>query len=154
MTSVANFAGSRRIAWFLRKTAEMTLNIFRDTHAAAFVCLLDCRAPLILNETFLGIVTLKRRLLDMLTVPAACAALFRPAFAASLSAVVFVLVGAAADRAENIPTYNRDVRPILSDRCFTCHGPDSAARRPTCGSTARTMPTRWQSSRARRRRAS
>ncbi len=30
--------------------------------------------------------------------------------------------------AEDAPTYNRDVRPILSDRCFTCHGPDSAAR--------------------------
>src|SRR5215472_2829270 len=25
--------------------------------------------------------------------------------------------------------YNRDVRPILSDNCFTCHGPDSAARK-------------------------
>ncbi|MEQ1860938.1 MAG: DUF1553 domain-containing protein [Chthoniobacteraceae bacterium] len=25
--------------------------------------------------------------------------------------------------------YNRDVRPILSDRCFKCHGPDSAARK-------------------------
>jgi hypothetical protein len=25
--------------------------------------------------------------------------------------------------------YNRDVRPILSDRCFHCHGPDSAKRK-------------------------
>lgn len=25
--------------------------------------------------------------------------------------------------------YNRDVRPILSDKCFKCHGPDSGARK-------------------------
>jgi hypothetical protein len=25
--------------------------------------------------------------------------------------------------------YNRDVRPILSEFCFACHGPDSAARK-------------------------
>src|SRR3954452_2094516 len=24
---------------------------------------------------------------------------------------------------------NRDVRPILTDRCFSCHGPDRAARK-------------------------
>src|SRR5205823_5662506 len=25
--------------------------------------------------------------------------------------------------------YNRDVRPILAENCFACHGPDSAARK-------------------------
>ncbi len=26
------------------------------------------------------------------------------------------------------PTYNRDVRPILADKCFACHGPDASHR--------------------------
>ena len=27
------------------------------------------------------------------------------------------------------PRFNRDIRPLLADRCFACHGPDSAARK-------------------------
>src|SRR5215831_5537716 len=27
------------------------------------------------------------------------------------------------------PEYNRDVRPILAENCFACHGADSAARK-------------------------
>lgn len=30
---------------------------------------------------------------------------------------------------EDQVTYNRDVRPILADKCFACHGADSAARK-------------------------
>ena len=26
-------------------------------------------------------------------------------------------------------SFNDDIRPILADRCFACHGPDSAARK-------------------------
>lgn len=35
----------------------------------------------------------------------------------------------AADARNRLVDFNRDVRPILSDTCFACHGPDGAARR-------------------------
>ncbi len=40
------------------------------------------------------------------------------------SSVTFSRVVVAADPV----TFNRDVRPILADKCFHCHGPDSATR--------------------------
>src|SRR5688572_12114273 len=39
------------------------------------------------------------------------------------------LTAALMSGAEPPVEFNRDVRPILSDRCFACHGPDSASRK-------------------------
>src|SRR5438105_5406618 len=35
----------------------------------------------------------------------------------------------SAVRAENAIRFNRDIRPILSDNCFLCHGPDKNRRK-------------------------
>ncbi len=50
----------------------------------------------------------------------------------ALAVVVCVLLGLASARAEpsvhERVDYNDDVRPILSDRCYSCHGPDAGQR--------------------------
>ncbi len=50
----------------------------------------------------------------------------RLTFALSL---LMTLFAAEAVRADDAILYNRDIRPILTDMCFPCHGPDSAARK-------------------------
>jgi mono/diheme cytochrome c family protein len=52
----------------------------------------------------------------------------RKAFPASLMALLVVALPRATPQAA-VVEFNRDVRPILSDTCFQCHGPDKAKRK-------------------------
>jgi mono/diheme cytochrome c family protein len=46
-----------------------------------------------------------------------------------LSITLAVLLGAGMAQAGDEVRYNRDIRPILNENCFACHGADSAARK-------------------------
>ncbi|MCA8998276.1 MAG: DUF1549 domain-containing protein, partial [Planctomycetaceae bacterium] len=59
----------------------------------------------------------------MISVPHRFSGLRLVSFSVGIAVVVTRL--SAADSLE----YNEDVRPILADACFACHGPDSAARK-------------------------
>lgn len=44
-------------------------------------------------------------------------------------AALFWFASPAARGAEGVLQFNRDIRPILSDHCFQCHGPDAKKRK-------------------------
>jgi hypothetical protein len=45
-----------------------------------------------------------------------------------LAAIVLVSCAAGSQGSEGPVGYRHDILPVLSDRCFKCHGPDSATR--------------------------
>lgn len=45
-----------------------------------------------------------------------------------LSAFVLLLFGVGGETTGQVVDFTRDIRPILSDTCYTCHGPDGEAR--------------------------
>jgi hypothetical protein len=51
------------------------------------------------------------------------------AIRACVLACVLLGSGATVPAADRPVSFNRDVRAILSDKCFKCHGPDAAARK-------------------------
>ena len=44
------------------------------------------------------------------------------------AALLLATVSLQADQSQAAVDFNRDIRPILSDKCFACHGPDEAQR--------------------------
>src|SRR5713226_785593 len=47
------------------------------------------------------------------------------------ASAVFVgmMLGSSARAEDAAVEFNRDIRPIFSDKCYTCHGPDAANRK-------------------------
>lgn len=57
------------------------------------------------------------------------AAQFAHVVPAALALVLGLSTAMAASGEDGPIVYNRDIRPILADNCFACHGPDSASRK-------------------------
>jgi hypothetical protein len=51
-----------------------------------------------------------------------------PAWLAAVASSFPLLFGVGDARSEESVSYSRDIRPILSTKCFACHGPDAEAR--------------------------
>jgi len=61
--------------------------------------------------------------------PATLTRLPRPARCLGSFAALCWLATSATSAAESPVDFNREIRPLLSNRCFTCHGPDEGERK-------------------------
>lgn len=66
-----------------------------------------------------------------------------------LSPVIIILVAAACNQSlrdhQQLPdkiSFNSHIRPILSDKCFACHGPNANNDKQACGWTLLKTPMR------------
>jgi len=54
--------------------------------------------------------------------------MFRTWGSAGRCGVALALISAAALCAQTLE-FNRDIQPILADKCYHCHGPDTVAKK-------------------------
>jgi hypothetical protein len=48
---------------------------------------------------------------------------------AAIAVLGIVCTAGRVSAADDTPGFNRDIRPILADKCYACHGPDSGTRK-------------------------